>query len=104
MDLSSLIVPVINIGSIITVALGFCKYYVLSKGASRLRKVYWLQICIGILGIITNTLIVVRYPSVWGALAFLPLILWAILMSIKGLLYADVSIGKHLDKSIVSDR
>lgn len=97
-----LVTPVINIGAILIVLIGFWKQWALSKGASRLRKVYWLQIINCILSFTVYSLIATKHTDVWGLLTLIPLIVWSFIMSIKGLLYADVSCRKHMDNRIVS--
>lgn len=83
--LARLVSSFINFGSLFIVVVGLYKYWILAEGASRLRRVYSLQIVIGTINFVINGLIVYKHPDVWGTLAFQVVIVWSVLMSIKGL-------------------
>jgi hypothetical protein len=69
---------------VIQVAIVLYKQWITSQG--RLRLMYWLMIVTGVLGFISNTMLVIVSPEVWGLLATLALMFWSAAMGAKGLL------------------
>ena len=53
--------------------------------AGRIRLMYWLMIWGGGLGFISHSMMVIIEPRIWGLLSTLLLMLWSVLMGIKGL-------------------
>jgi hypothetical protein len=92
----------INIGSIVVVFSGIYKQWLLSEaitdGASRLLRIYWLQIFVGVLHTVVNTMIVYQNPKIWGILSFQLLIGWTVLMSIKGLINGNSKRRECMDR------
>lgn len=58
--------------------------------AGHLKLIYWLMIIAGALGIVSNTLLAMAAPEVWGILSTLIIMVWSILMGIKGLVRMSV--------------
>lgn len=82
MDLLTL---AINAGAILMTVLGVWKYWLLSKGAVHLRQIYWYAIAIGVLNFLQNILLVMHDPGVWAFLCFQIVVVWSIIMCIRGL-------------------
>lgn len=69
---------------VIQVAIVLYKQWITSQG--RLYLMYWLMIVTGALGFVSNTMLVVVAPEVWGLLATLALMFWSVVMGVKGLM------------------
>ena len=69
---------------VLQVAIVLYKQWITAQG--RLRLMYWLMIVTGVLGFISNTMLVIVSPEVWGLLATLALMFWSAAMGAKGLL------------------
>ena len=69
---------------VIQVAIVLYKQWITSQG--RLYLMYWLMIVTGALGCVSNTMLVVVAPEVWGLLATLALMFWSVVMGVKGLM------------------
>jgi hypothetical protein len=96
--LARLVIPFINFGSLFIVVIGIYKYWILAEGASRLRQVFALQIVIGTINFVINGLVVYKHPDVWGTLAFQLVIVWSVLMSIKGLKNDSANNRKYVEQ------
>lgn len=69
---------------VIQVAIVLYKQWITSQG--RLYLMYWLMIVTGVLGFVSNTMLVIVSPEVWGLLATLALMFWSAVMGVKGLM------------------
>ncbi len=74
----------VNVCAIIIASAGMAKSWYIAKG--RLRLVYWLMIIMGLFQFVLNSILVAFRPDLWGILAFQFLVVWTIVMGIKGLL------------------
>lgn len=74
----------INIVSVVTVATGIAKYWYLGFGDKKVRAVCEWQIVGAVLQVAYNWMIVTRDPALWGSLLYQPVLVWSIIMSLKG--------------------
>lgn len=74
----------INLISIITVLVSIAKYWYLGYGNKRVRAVCEWQIIGSLLQMVYNALIVSRDPALWGSTLYQPVLLWGLVMSVKG--------------------
>jgi hypothetical protein len=72
-----------NFLNLVTIALIVYRHWVAAAG--RLRLLYWLMVVGGIVGFVANALVTLIVPSVWSILGYCGLMLWTILMGVKGL-------------------
>ena len=87
--MDKLLTLAINIGAVLITVIGIYKYWLLSKGAAYLRDIYVLTICMGIVNLMMNTVLVVRDHGVWAIFSLQVVIVWSIIMCIKGLMVLD---------------
>lgn len=74
-------------GNYLTVLqVGIVVYKQWITAAGHLKLIYWLMIVAGALGVVSNTLLAMAAPEVWGILSTLVIMVWSILMGIKGIL------------------
>ena len=77
-----------NYLTVLQVSIIVYKQWITSHG--RWRLMYWLMIVGGGLGIVSHTLLALAAPEVWGILSTLVLMVWSVLMGIKGLMRMSV--------------
>lgn len=75
----------INTITILTVAVSLFRYWFLGRGVDGIKGQCMLQIVSCLLQLGYNCLIYRTNPDLWGSILYQPLLLWGLLMSVKGL-------------------
>lgn len=79
----------INVITVVTVLISIVKYWWLGKGVDGVRGQCHAQIVACVLQFVYNVLIYHTNPNLWGSLLYEPLLLWGVVMAMKGLKNAD---------------